>query len=224
MTDDITLITIYKNHDRRFIESFVKSSSEQVCKIILVDYSKNKNVARYINWLCKTYENLCPITVKNRTREFSIAHANNIGIKHAKTKYVAFSGIDHVFPDGLFKDVKKLLEQDVIVLAWADLLDKNGNITGCSSKAASGHLMCMEREKVVNIHGFDEEFKTWGGEDNDLLYRMYSLGIKSAHVSKTIIHQWHCKADQPIGLDKIIAYEKIPNKPVTRNPNGWGEL
>lgn len=49
-------------------------------------------------------------------------------------------------------------------------------------------------------------------------YQVYWITDKTK-----IWHQWHKLADRP-SLGDNTWYYQIPNKPIIRNPNGWGEL
>lgn len=49
------------------------------------------------------------------------------------------------------------------------------------------------KEDIIKINGYDEDFKGWGGEDADLGFRLYYLGLKSKTFSTRLpsIHMCH---------------------------------
>ncbi len=49
------------------------------------------------------------------------------------------------------------------------------------------------REDLVAVNGFDEAYKGWGNEDDDLGWRLHRFGVKgrNATTSEVAIHLWH---------------------------------
>lgn len=68
---------------------------------------------------------------------------------------------------------------------YLGLKDRGSNIVG----AAFGVL----KKDYIKVNGSDEEYKSWGKEDDDLSLRLYKAGIKSKHLllKYPVIHLWH---------------------------------
>lgn len=68
---------------------------------------------------------------------------------------------------------------------YLGLKDRGSNIVG----AAFG----VSKKDYIRVNGSDEEYKSWGKEDDDLSWRLYKAGSKSKHLffKYPIIHLWH---------------------------------
>lgn len=78
---------------------------------------------------------------------------------------------------------------------------------------------CIRREVLHHIRGFDENFTEWGGEDDNMRYRLKMLGYRD--VKKV----WAAKA---IHYEKNVTrivnskFYFTPPKELEINKNGWG--
>ncbi len=85
------------------------------------------------------------------------------------------------------KKIKKKIIRSRIknIKYYLGLKDRGSNITG----AAFG----IYKNDYIKVNGSDEEYKSWGKEDDDLSWRLYKAGIKSKHLllEYPIIHLWH---------------------------------
>lgn len=85
------------------------------------------------------------------------------------------------------KKIKKKIIRSRIknIKYYLGLKDRGSNITG----AAFG----VYKNDYIKVNGSDEEYKSWGKEDDDLSWRLYKAGIKSKHLllEYPIIHLWH---------------------------------
>lgn len=68
---------------------------------------------------------------------------------------------------------------------YLGLKDRGSNIVGAA--------YALFKEEYIMINGYDEEYRSWGKEDDDLSWRLYKAGIKSKHLllEYPIIHLWH---------------------------------
>jgi hypothetical protein len=46
------------------------------------------------------------------------------------------------------------------------------------------------KEDIININGFNEDFKTWGGEDSEFVQRLFNNGIQRKNLKFSAI-QYH---------------------------------
>jgi hypothetical protein len=56
-------------------------------------------------------------------------------------------------------------------------------------------IVAVSREALALVGGYDEAFRLWGSEDEDLFRRLRSLGLEPYDVSHrtSYLHQWHSK-------------------------------
>jgi len=225
----ITVVMVNKDRDKIRIERCLRSLSEQEvpCKVILVDYGSSKDNLIWEREVVKEFPNVTLIEVKRNTKIFNKSRALNIGFKVATTKFVLSTDIDCIFAPNFIKEVQKALvsKPKSIVLSQKIDLDKDGTELGKHEPSASGSCIGIELDWIEKVHGYDEVYTYWGREDNDLVDRAIADGYEVIWITdKTkIYHQWHLPATQKTLKDNDWYY-KIPNKPIIRNPNGWGEL
>ncbi|WP_293961256.1 glycosyltransferase [uncultured Fusobacterium sp.] len=85
------------------------------------------------------------------------------------------------------KKIKKKIIRSRIknIKYYLGLKNRGSNITG----AAFG----VYKNDYIKVNGSDEEYKSWGKEDDDLSWRLYKAGLKSKHLllEYPIIHLWH---------------------------------
>ena len=61
------------------------------------------------------------------------------------------------------------------------------------SKKLRGGLLCVQKETIVAVNGWNEDFEGWGKEDTELVARLYFYGIKLKKLKFAGItyHLWH---------------------------------
>lgn len=84
----------------------------------------------------------------------------------------------------------------------------------------------VRKEDLMAVGGWDERFKYWGNDDNDLMHRLTLHGTRHIVVPELeIFHQWHPRPPkQAMGdYNEPFLYEK--DKPIVANQGKeWGEL
>lgn len=103
---------------------------------------------------------------------------------------------------------------------------------------ANGGVQVFQSKWLSDIHGYDEEFKLWGGVDNEILSRLEHAGIyREFLVPKNsellLCHLDHSRQEiegvsditkkkhQMINLTRV--QDLITSKLIIVNPDGWGE-
>jgi len=58
-----------------------------------------------------------------------------------------------------------------------------------------GWNIALSRADLESVNGFDENFEGWGGEDDDLTYRLRRIGVRAASIHRwtRLYHLWHPK-------------------------------
>ena len=247
--EDITVIIGVKGRcDNRMINT-LKSIRNQdypqnLINIMLIDYDNKKELIPKLKEIYKRYD-IDYIRVDNKPL-WSKAHATNVGIKKAKTKYILSSDIDIIFERNYIKEAIKELQKhpfQVILSKCFDLPKININKMDYDRiKSLAQPRFKYERLSLgINlaltyfynkIKGYDEKYKLWGYEDDDLIKRLeiFGLNTKSIEYKSVYFHQWHKMYE---GVKKIKGYKKQIEKnkerfkknfSIIRNKNGWGEI
>lgn len=247
MKSEITIIFGYRDREIERVTRCLDSLNLQNFKnfsVIITDYGSDENYASKINELVKSYSFCSYIYVNVNGLVWNRSHALNIGLRLAKTTYVMFSDIDLIFTSNFMNEVINRLRPNLELHSGAFSLKKgfndwdslSGNPTNLKSRESTALGLCqiIEREKVMSIGGFDEYYRIWGVEDQDLSERLSKLGIKTEWLSliKTpVYHQWHessglrTRTKIPIGWHKFMMNYKEKNRDVIkRNSDNWGEI
>lgn len=252
--EDITSIIPVKNRYDYKIINALKSIRNQdydqdLIKIIVIDYDSKKEFIPKLKKLCKEYKAEY-IRVENKLI-WNVSHANNIALKRTNSKYVLITNTDFIFKEDYIKEaIKELQKNPRQIIVSNHWVTKEGDIRGeidvkkdynkiikkCNlSKTIGGYkfnpgISIGLTQFYKKINGFNEEFKKWGYEDNDLLKRLElsGLNIKDVSEKSSYFHQWH-----PTIGKKSKEFKKqeeknlqlfLQDKSIKRNKTGWGEL
>jgi GT2 family glycosyltransferase len=156
--------------------------------------------------------------------EWNRARALNLGLRRAKTAYVLCADIDLVFRYDYVCTVVEALHEDPRRLVVSKMLDlREGHPVEidqdrveelqplAQSRYGDGahpSIVAVSREALDLIGGYDEAFRLWGSEDDDLFRRLRSLGLEPYDVSNktSYLHQWHRKHE---GVESASLHEQI---------------
>lgn len=144
-------------------------------------------------------------------------------------------------PDSMVLCQSSDLGQDVLLSEDPDALRKAFSRLWSGSRLRGpkgcGGIQVAPRKFFFDVHGLDEDFKFWGGEDRDMVQRAerYGLTIRWITRSTSMLHQHH-----PRELDAIqdparkaaarqameANYRLLREREtlVERNPDGWGGM
>lgn len=189
------------------------------CKLIVVDYG---STPENVEWERRVFGKDL-IVVKNYDPIFNIAHANNIGIRKAKTPWVMTCGIDMIFSDNLIEWYLKVVTNDDRALVGC-----TPTFIGKDKREYLGPrricCVCFNRHWLNSVQGYDERFHGWGCEDDDIRSRAIADGyhLVDVHPRAFIKHQYHEILRVEKHVDANRHYHLKPGKPRKRNENGWG--
>ncbi len=221
---------------------------KKLIDIIVVDYGSETVHQSNSKKLCDEYGAEC-ILLTN-PKEWNRSNCLNYAIKRADSKFLLTSDVDVIFPPNYIEVmVNKLLQNPLSVVysrsndlpesstAWVKKLYENNLpipfdelLSQSSPRSAGIHNAGINGSYVFfykYIRGYDEFFKGWGSEDNDLMQRFERLGLDICSIFPiSYLHQWHPKGegimDYNISVKRNLEYhEKI--KPIIRNLDSWGE-
>lgn len=224
----MTVVLCVKDRGPDRIRKCFQSLKDQTepCKVILVDFGSSEINQYSEQRLCTEFGFIYIETLRD-VDDFNKSRALNIGLKQATSKYVISSDIDMIFAPNFIKTIKQVFDKKPksIVLCQKIDLDKEGKEVEMHEPSASGSCIAIESDWIDKVHGYDEYYTYWGREDNDLVDRAIQDGYEVVWITdKTKMwHQWHEFATKR-SLDKNDWYYKQPDKPIIRNPNGWGKI
>jgi predicted glycosyltransferase involved in capsule biosynthesis len=247
------LTIVASNRDRLDLNSnitkwFIKSLEWQDRKdfeVIIVD-SNSQNYKELKTYFEGTVFKVPIHIISHSIDLFSRSVLNNAGIRNASTEYIASTDVDMVYARDFISDVitrlkpDKMIEsrtmywkQGVVDLIYSGKLDPYNNINNCrlsrtKKRASAGGFQCMHIDSWRKIRGFDERYKIWGSEDQDLLIRAQMAGLKVEWMGENndikLFHQPHPKKNIKNDLEWQEKNKKILSSVVDyrANLNGWG--
>jgi GT2 family glycosyltransferase len=142
--------------------------------------------------------------------------ATNVGIKNSSGEYIIVMSPESICVSDIYS---------ILVDRYIETKEKTGiesihigRVAFCKDKDMNGSLedifknhfrttvyrgsMCLHRNVLFNIKGFDENFEHWGGEDDDMRYRLKLLGYGNP------VKIWDAK---------LIHYEKEKTRIINRD-------
>lgn len=77
-------------------------------------------------------------------------------------------------------------------------------------RQARGFLMCVAREDIERIQGFDENYHSWGLEDSDFVLRAQRSGVKLSD-ARYLVSLLHLNHEEPCGGAKSENWNQFKN-------------
>lgn len=156
----ITFVTVCKGRLKHIKESLPRLTQESPNEIIFVDYSCPENSGDYVS---KNFPSVKVIKVLD-DEGFCLSRARNIGAAQAQSEYICFIDADinvekgfvdwateNVCPNSFYRHEKSVdAERDRET--WGTFI--------------------VSRADFIKIGGYDEVFRGWGGEDDDIYMRL----------------------------------------------------
>jgi len=128
--------------------------------------------------------------------------AYNQGVREAKGEYITLSCAEMYHTGETIASMLEQLEPNSLVIPTG-----RDDLDGSYLSALSGNpepdlpagnlnmelpfFMAIPRHIYVEIGGFDEDFIGQSYEDNDLMERLLSSGLKFRPISETVVHLYH---------------------------------
>lgn len=188
-------------------------------EIILVDYISASKYALRINKMADKY-GAKYVRVDRDDRIWARGRALNCGINVASGNYVLFVDSDCVIPKFYLKD--HLNHASSTVFTYSEFYNTDPKI-----KKSGEHLALMKQKKCIkpplpNCHShqcilrsvvdsvglFDETYRGWGAEDNDIFLRLTRFGMKSHKVKAMPVHLYHPTWQELMNRDGLSAVQK----------------
>jgi glycosyltransferase involved in cell wall biosynthesis len=203
----LSLVFGFKNRDslrvRRCLDSLVTQELDNF-EVIFVDYGSEPECREEVEIIVKSYSFTRYVYCAMRGRPWNRSHALNIGVVLAQSELVITTDIDLIFSEFSLKkmiegyDGKSALHATCYYLPesfgkW-DKLSNHKSEYGLPCKDALGLLMLLPKSTLLKLGGFDEFYKFWGAEDEDIECRLHKLGFETKFLDINdfpLYHQWH---------------------------------
>lgn len=209
-------------------------------QIVLSDFGSDPEHANSIDQLAAQH---AAVVARTATDEvWNRSRALNIGIQACATPLVMCTDADMIFAPDFMAEVLSALDKDdkaLVVSRCHDLPEsvseqpwQVSDFAALRDKSAlrdtTGTGACQATRKAFfeHVRGYDEAFKYWGAEDDDMLSRAQEHGLRVTWLPDTtsMLHQWHPTMKNDRWLQrKVNEWRlKLTQRRVIKNPSGWG--
>jgi glycosyltransferase involved in cell wall biosynthesis len=166
-TSTISVVTTCKGRLHHLKQTLPILVSMSPAEIIVVDYGCPDGTG---DWVAKYYPAVVVIRV-NDDEGFCAARARNVGAQAARFPWIFFVDADVQVSASLFEWMNFNLDKRFFYRA--------GKEDGTRKKDTWGSFICS-RDIFEEALGYDEVFRGWGGEDDDLYRRLLCMGLVEA--------------------------------------------
>jgi glycosyltransferase involved in cell wall biosynthesis len=158
----INFVTTCKGRLHHIKETLPLLSGQAEKEIILVDYSCPQNTAKWVGENYK-YVNL----VKVESNGFNASHARNQGAEKVDSDFICFIDADVKIKPGFINWLHENISPHCFYSPSNNPI-KNYELWG---------TVILPTQAYKLVKGYDENFSGWGGEDDDLYYRLKTIGF-----------------------------------------------
>lgn len=136
------------------------------------------------------------------------SYPNNVGIRAATGDIVILQNAEckHADPQTIAK-LTALVTPTNAVFARVVALNPDGSpqMVYCGPENPRPYFFCgaIQREHLVRLRGFDEDYDGVGYDDDDLADRLAGLGIEFVYTDILVFHQWHLPAGAYTDVSKM---------------------
>lgn len=201
----ITILYAYRNREvervKRSLDSLAQQTSLEF-NVVFIDYGSKKEISSLIKSVVDSYIFTSYHYLFTEYQPWNKSKALNYGIKKLDTAYCFVADVDMIFHPNFVelliekRNPKKVTYFKVGFLSEVEssnaLPFESYKVNFNSTIEATG-MSLFPVKKLVEVHGFDEFFHFWGGEDTDLHNRLKNCGCEIIYDSNKImiVHQWH---------------------------------
>ncbi|MHA1360872.1 MAG: glycosyltransferase family 2 protein [Candidatus Helarchaeota archaeon] len=194
-------------------------------QIIVVEEGQEMGWVNYLPSLAIPYK----FCFTQNTHYRSCSKAKNVAVRLADNEIIVINEPEVLQLDDCITRLKKELEKNPRQFAVPGTLYNDtglhGNPTRMENSQAPFVAMVYKKE-LEAVGGWDERFKYWGNDDNDLMHRLTLNGCEHKVYSQLQIHhRWHERPPKhALGdYNESLLYEK--NKSIVANKGKrWGRI
>lgn len=164
----LSIITICKNRLPHLKQTLPLMLKQPNAEVIVVDYGCEQGTAAWV----KEHHPAAKLVQVNDDPVFSIARARNIGAKNASHELLCFIDADVMIHFELGNWLGTNYEPNRFYLYPEE---KKFDLCG---------FAIVGREHFFKVDGYDEAFRGWGAEDNDLYERLARAGLSESRIPR----------------------------------------
>lgn len=219
-----------------------QSVDREQIEIVLSDFGSDAQHAASIAVMAAEYEAVVERTETNAL--WNRSRALNLGIQAATGHLALCTDADMIFAPDFVEEVLRVHAEagDAMVVCrchdlpassaetrW-QLTDFETLKSKASERQTSGTGACqaVRRQFFSDVRGYDEAFKYWGAEDDDMLHRAerYGLQVRWLPETTSMLHQWHptMKHDKRVQRKLNEWRLRLTRHRIVKNLAGWGHV
>lgn len=228
----------------------LQNQTVQNFEVIFIDYGSALPYAEEIQSLVNSYPFCIYCYVPVSGKLWSRSKALNIGIKMATHDKVFIVDIDLVFAPNALEVATDFHQPGFYLGGYWQFLGQEDSSESMGtqdfkpkqSKVSDDNgMLFIEKAALMKVHGYDEFFHLYGGEDTDLKYRLELSGFKKALIpdKSLFFHIWHPHVIQKKSKElsstpffpnvkrvneKHVFYNQEQKLQVPRGQEKWGEI
>jgi GT2 family glycosyltransferase len=160
---------------------------------------------------------------------------NNIGIKAASGKVLIIQNAEnkHITPNSIELLTEPILQNPRLCIFGSVMAlkqDGSYDMWYCHPKHNKRPLFfcqAVDRETIIRMGGFDEDFIGYGFDDDDFSHRLKLAGIRFKFSDVLLHHQWHesgssSTAKEMINNRELFALKKRQGSIIRNRNKEWG--
>ncbi len=212
-------------------------------EIVLADFGSSAEHLASVRALAATYD---AVVEREDTDDlWNRARALNLGIQAATGELAFCTDADMIFAPDF---VRRLIEthatqpEGALVLCKCHDLPEDAPqrrfdaadfaalraLATVRDTSGTGACQVATRDFFYAVRGYDEAFKYWGAEDNDMVSRASRYGLQRVWLGDetAMLHQWHetMKNDRPVRRKLNSWRYKLTRRIVVKNKARWGKI
>jgi glycosyltransferase involved in cell wall biosynthesis len=162
---DLAFVTTCKGRLHHIQQTLPLLVAESPAEIVVVDYGCPQGVGE---WVASNYPEVTVVRVDDDPG-FCLPRARNLGAQETSANWLCFIDADVKVVPGWVQWMAENLDPRCFYRA--------SMVNGERIKDTWGTVLCT-REAFADVGGYDEAFRGWGGEDDDLYERLKLLGYR----------------------------------------------
>lgn len=210
-------------------------------ELIVIDFGSDPEHAAALRELTERHD--AGLVRVETSAIWNRACALNHGIQRARARYVFCTDADMIFAPNFVATLLEVQRREqgraFVVCHCRDLPaqleeqpwtrdDFPRLLAAAAFRKATGTGACQvaEREFFERVRGYDEGFRFWGQEDNDMRFRAGRAGLREVWVQDqtAMLHQWHPsdRGKKPLRKSLNDVRFHLTKRVTVKNWRGWG--
>jgi len=231
MRPNISVILTSRARLRLFKNSYNSIASQLTPSDELVVIEEAEERAGWIDFL-KSQNIPWQFVNTNEPNYRGCSIAKNMALMLCNNPWIAINDpeVTHITPC-ITQASERLISNDKQFIVAGTLYSEKDNQTGFETankmeNSQAPFFALTTKDNLTKVGGWDERFKFWGNDDNDLMHRLGMSGVSHVVCNDMVVfHQWHQRPPEAAHGDynHELLYEE--NKQMIANQNKkWGSL